>query len=891
MVAAASEILQTKLTPPPVRADRVPRPRLTQRFSAALERPFTLVCAPAGYGKSTLLGEWIDSEVGRTIRFAWLSLDEDDNDSIRFLTYLVSALASIGSIDGDELLSLLRARQPPLAKVVLTALLSRLETFTEPFALVLDDYHFITTPSIHEAMTFLLDHLPARMRLVIVSREDPPFPLARLRGRGQLTEIRVDDLRFTQAEAAAFFEQTLGIALTDQQIGELDARTEGWVAGLQLAALALTGREDVAGFISAFTGSHRYVLDYLTEEVLSRQPEHFQSFLLQTSILNRLSGALCDAVTGRSDGQGVLEQIERENLFLIPLDDERYWYRYHPLFAEMLRKHLQLVAARSDIEELQRRASQWFAAETLVDEAIQHAIAARDFASAAMLMDESCRNYPVESWGDYWIRQADHIPDDVLCHYPLLALEIALRSAILGDAGTAEKLVQMVRATVSLDGETFADSAGLLARADLIEGLDAIRSGDPRRALTAAESTLQRIPEHDSPLRSRALRVKGGAYEQQQHYEQARLVYSQIIDIGQATGDVALVINSMVRIADSLVIEGKLRDAEATCRAIIEKAVVEKREYLPFVGIAWAELATIQFEQNRLGEAKDSALKAAAVCDHVLPDGALVSYTILFRIHTLNGDRAALQPVMQSIQRILEDFPLMPVRITVPLLTHLRASDEIFPLFRKSMPKTIFHAAVLSTQFLQIEKLRALIEQRDSSGLEEAFTLLETLRSLLAAQTPLICFLEMLILEALMLDRAGRRTEAVETIDRCMKLAQAEGFIRIFVDSGEVYPLVHAVSMRSGRTPYVDRLLAAFDKPAHTPVSASPIEPLIEPLSERELEVLRLIAEGASNREVAEALFVSVGTVKKHLNNIFLKLDVHSRTQLIMRAREYHYIQ
>ena len=347
MVASALDLLQTKLAPPFARAELVLRPRLIDQFNLGLNQPLTLICAPAGFGKTTLLADWLASKAPSDFSLAWLSLDEDDNDPNRFCTYLVYALTKITGIESKDLLSLLQSPQPPPHKAVLTTLLSRLEAYTSRLILVLDDYHLITAQPVHDAMIFLLDHLPHQMHLVITSREDPPFPLARMRGRDQLAEIRSDDLRFIPEEAAVFLRQVLNLDLTARQVDDLSARTEGWIAGLQLAALAMKGRENLGDFISAFTGSHRYILDYLTEEVLTRQDEAVQTFLLQTSVLDRMCGSLCDAVTGRTDGAQMLELLERSNLFVIALDEERSWYRYHHLFAEMLRRYLQITQAAS----------------------------------------------------------------------------------------------------------------------------------------------------------------------------------------------------------------------------------------------------------------------------------------------------------------------------------------------------------------------------------------------------------------------------------------------------------------------------------------------------------------------------------------------------------------
>lgn len=378
-----------------------------------MEHPLTLVCAPAGYGKSTLLAEWFGSEAGGGVAFGWLSLDEDDNDPIRFLTYLITAVLNASDIEADEILSQLHSPQPPPPKAILTALISRLEDFPKHLVLVLDDYHRITVQPIHEIMAYLLDHLPSRIRLVVTSREDPPFPLARYRGRGQLGEIRADDLRFMPEEAGQFLRQMMNAELSVEQIKDLASRTEGWVDGLQLAALAMNGRQDIDRFISAFTGSHRYILDYLTDEVLSQQPEAIRNFLLQTSVLNRLSGPLCDVVTGGTTGQSFLEQIERSNLFLIPLDDERYWYRYHHLFGDMLRRHLQQTHP-DIVTELHHRASIWFEQNGWMGEAIEHALIGIDHNRAAAMIDQRFEDSLKADGVLTFLRWMRTIPNDIL---------------------------------------------------------------------------------------------------------------------------------------------------------------------------------------------------------------------------------------------------------------------------------------------------------------------------------------------------------------------------------------------------------------------------------------------------------------------------------------------
>ncbi|MBK9121634.1 MAG: hypothetical protein IPM16_00735 [Chloroflexi bacterium] len=887
MDTSAPELLKTKLTPPPARADRIPRPLLDQKFSASLELPLILVCAPAGYGKTTLVSEWMASDYGRAIPFAWLSLDDDDNDPGRFLTYVVSAVASTDPQAADDLLSLLRSAQPPPPKAVMTALIAFVETLPQQFALVLDDYHTIVNRDVHDLMVFLLEHQPPHMHVILTSRDDPPFPLGRLRAQGRVAEIRADDLRFSQDDTRRLIQRSLGIQLTTNQINELDSRTEGWAAGLQLAALAMKGRENVDAFLAAFTGSHRFVLDYLTEEVLNRQSPEMRRFLLETSVLDRMCGPLCDALTGRRDGTLQLELIERANLFLIPLDVERTWFRYHHLFSEMMRRQL----ARTQpalVPDLHQRASRWFATKNSVDEAIHHAVIAQDFDFAASTTERYSSQFNVGSWGNFAIKWADQIPEDVLARYPLLTIRVGLYHGQLGDGSTAEKYLLLAQPALQSIESTDNDTLELRGHADFLEVMIANRRDNLDHAIRVAETAIHYLTDDQLELKIHILLMLGLTYDRKQLFGRAREVYQEALRMAHVLNDFATVVTVVMQIATSFLFEGHLHELEAQAQGLIDTAKAENWEHLPILGNGYSLLAIAHLEMNKLEQASVSARRGLEICEPFIPDGVLICHTILARLHHLAGDTEALEASLHAVQSNLERYPQMAARMSMPMLTHAWVVDEIFRLYRANSPQNDnLPKTALYTQILALESLRVLITRSRDFSLSHAYAQLHELHELIPPSASLMCYLEMLILEAMLLERDGRTDDALATVQTALELGEPQGFRRIFLDAGEDFIQLLRLAQRRGiAAEFITKLLEPRNE--STPVPPRPAVHTLddyEQLSARELEVLELIAQGASNREIADSLVVSIGTVKKHLNNIFLKLDAHSRTQAVSLAR------
>ncbi len=902
----------------------MPRSRLIDRLNAGLvhRRKLTLISAPAGFGKTTLLSEWINQSPipdTQSPNFAWLSLDEGDNDPVRFLAYFIAALQTVearqepaGTI-GKGALSALQSPQPPPTEAILTTLINEIAAVPDRIVLVLDDYHLIEAQPIHDALTFLLEHLPPQMHLVIATRDDPPLPLARLRARGQLTELRATDLRFISSEAAEFLNQVMGLDLSAEDIAALEDRTEGWIAGLQLAAISMQGHEDATGFIKSFTGSHRFVLDYLVEEVLEQQSESVQTFLLQTAILDRLIGPLCDAVsfgdtetlTDRADGQVILEALEAANLFIVPLDNERRWYRYHHLFADLLRQRLRQTQPEQ-VPTLHHRASEWYEQNWFIDEAIEHALRAEDYGRAARL---------IETHVDALWRRGEHVklrrwlaglPVELVFSKPHLCILHAWNLFTSGEQDAAERSLQAAekalaprtdRATETSSAQRaqlpHSDRMKIRGRAAAIRAFLAFYRGDVQQISRYARQALELLPRDDLTWRSTATVALGDAYSFMGDIAAAYQARLEALNVSQAEGNIYMALIASMKLAVTLRQQGHLERVIEICQQQLQLAERSGLSQTIVVGWLLAIWGEVLAEFNDL----DGALHRAKNGTELIERGRDLAmlgwgYLCLVRVLYSRGDMAAAQAIIQRMNDVARQSYVPPWVTSLMAAWQARiwlAKDRLDAASQWARKRGLDRDGEPTTldEMEYVALARILIAQGRP---DETARLLQRLLEATETGGRTSRAIEILMLQALAFQAGGDTARAMAALERALTLAEPEGFIRAFVDEGPpMARLLYEAAARGIAPDYARRLLAAFPvaQPEQTAPSTTqaPKPDLIEPLSERELEVLQLIAEGLTNPEIASRLFLALNTVKAHTRNIYGKLGVHSRTQAVARAR------
>jgi LuxR family transcriptional regulator, maltose regulon positive regulatory protein len=908
----STPLLSTKLFLPPPRPQVVVRSRLLERLNEGLRRRLTLVSAPAGFGKTTLLGEWL-AGCGRPA--AWLSLDEGENDPRRFLAYLVAALQTIASDIGEGVLGALRSPQPP-TESVLTTLLNEIANVEEDFVLVFDDYHVIDAKPVDDALAFVLDHLPPRMHLVVATREDPNLPLARLRARGQLGELRAADLRFTPPEAAEFLEGVMGLDLSAGDVAALETRTEGWIAGLQLAALSMRGREDVPGFIRAFAGDNRYIVDYLVEEVLQRQPERIRSFLLQTSILDRLNGPLCDAITGQEEGNTRLEALERGNFFVVPLDDKRQWYRYHHLFAEVLFAHL-MQEQPAQIPTLHRRASEWYEQNGSAADAIRHALAAADFDRAADLVElavPAMRRSRQEATLLGWLKA---LPDDVVHVRPVLSVDYA--GALLQGGefeGVEDRLRDAERwldtiADVRERPETPSAEMVVMNEAEfrrlpgsiaMLRAGQALARGDVPETVTHARRVLDLVPEDDYFRRGAAAALLGLASWTSGDLEAAHRSYADGMASLHKAGYISDAVGGAMTSADIRIAQGRLREAMRTYEHALRLATEQGDPAMRGTADMYVGMSELHREYDDLHAATKHLLRSKEQGEHTgFPQYPYRWRVAMARILEAQGDPDGALDLFEEAERLyVSDFhpnvrPIEALRARI-WVAQGRLGEALG--WAREQGLSAHDDLGYVREFEHITLARVLLaryksDREEQRPIREAMALLERLLQAAEEGGRTGSAIEILVLQALAHETQGDIPAALVPLERALTLAEPEGYVRIFVDEGRPMARLQSEAAAHGIMPdYTGKLLAAFDAEGRIDpddslrLTAPASQPLVEPLTDRELEVLQLIAQGLSNREISERLFLALITVKGHNRNIFRKLQVRRRTEAVARARE-----
>ena len=893
-------LLTTKLYAPPPRPNSVLRARLIERLDDGLRlgRKFTLISAPAGFGKTTLLSAWV---AGGDRPVAWLSLDEGDNDPARFLAYLAAALQTMGvQVEGEAAAS----------EAYLTALVNQANGVA-PFVLILDDYHFITAQPVHDTLAFLLDRLPETMHLVIATRADPPLPVARLRGRGQLTELRLADLRFTADEVSEFLSRVMDLRLSSDDVAALAAHTEGWVAGLQMAALSLQGKDDVSRFVAAFTGSNRYILDYLLEEVLRREPKHVQEFLLQTSILERLCAPLCSVVVGVSesanqrqgeaspirslaDSQSTLEYLEHANLFIVPLDDRREWYRYHRLFADLLRQRLhQMYPDR--VVALHRRASVWHEESGLMAEAIDHALAAEDIERAADLIEVNAEVTLMRGEVATFLRWVNALPEVLVRAHPALSV---LYAWMLLWQGQSLKLIE------SLLRDAEEEGGGVSGRATALRGLIAGLRGQTEGTVELCRLALEQLPEEDRFVRPfalwllRAIELSGSGGKIDMR------ALDDVLRMSQSAGNVMLSVMITCNRAEILMRQGQPHEAAVTYQRAVELATNARGRRMPIAGQALVGLGELSREWGDLDAAERYLVEGIELAEQWTEVGPLEAYIALARVRWAQGNMESAWDALQKAQELAVKYDVTELDdLSVAMFrAWMRISQgDLEPARRWAEERDLFEYIDTPLQEeasdsydLRMRKYELLVLARLLIAQErpgEALKLLESLIPLAEWRGRPAMLAEIYALQALACQAQGDLERAMDALDRAISLAEPKGYVGIFTGEGEPMRMLLREAVKRGITPgYGNKLLAALGVSGYGSVGESRphphTQPLPEPLSERELEVLQLLATYLSSTEIAEQLCISANTVRYHIKNIYGKLDVHSRSDAVQRAQE-----
>ncbi|UCD99261.1 MAG: hypothetical protein JSV42_00625 [Chloroflexota bacterium] len=893
----AGLLLTTKLYIPRAHTRLVSRPRLVDQLANGLQKSLTLVSAPAGYGKTTLLVDW-HFKHGRDYPLAWLSLDSDDNNLARFLTYVAAALETLDPNLTFDLVSQLQLPDLPPMEELIIALINGVNVYPQDFALVLDDCHVITESSIHKALGYLLDHIPQKMHIVMLTRSDPPIHLAKLRARGNMVELRTNDLRFSSEESTIFLNDVMDLKLSGNNVIELDQRTEGWIVGLQMAALTIKGKKDATKFIHAFSGSNRHILDFLSEEVIQQQPKSIQTFLLHTSILDRFTGSLCDAVLDIvNSSDHLLKELERKNLFLIPLDDERQWYRYHHLFSDLLFRHLKQTEP-TIVNTLYERAAAWFEQNDFHENAIGYALKAQNYELATRLM--------LQIKNSLWNRGEVHmllnwlntLPEELVQSQPELCIAHGGSLILLGHFDAAEKWLKLVEADIKPTRDYDLPTTILRQKILIYRSVNARFHGDYDTAIDLGQSGLEITPRSEIRDMGSALLFLSHAHYFAGNTEKAEQVLTNTVNTMQAAGHFSACLNARHYLAQLKVLQGHLHEAAYIYNQAIRYA--RETETPIYSGVEYAGLGDLKREWNQLENAALDIQKGIDLAE----SGDFIFF--LTEVYPVRIHLAISQKDWEAAISFLQKAELVAQRCPTSIeIKHLQAWQARLHLAQGDLSATepwadsveakLKRAEIaaphdLINEFVLLTLARVWIA---GGRTDQAADLLDNVRINAAAAGRTGRALEAHMLQALAEQASGNDIQAINTLSHVLSTAEPEGYIRLFIEEGAAMAkLLYKVTSHATteKHEYAGRLLAAYSQEQEEKAGlikrTLPDEKLLEPLSKREIEVLLLMANGCSNKEIASQLVISIGTVKRHVIHIFQKLGATNRTQAVAIGRE-----
>ncbi|MEO1165738.1 MAG: LuxR C-terminal-related transcriptional regulator [Chloroflexota bacterium] len=872
----------------------MPRSRLMAHLDAGLHRKLTLISAPAGFGKTTVISSWV---VERKYPVAWLSLDERANESTHFLMYFIAAIQTLDEDIGQWASEALQSGQQPSVEAVLTVVLNEIAVIQDDFWLVLDDYHLVDSPEIDAGLGFLLDHMPAQMHLVMITREDPQLPLSRLRVRDQLTELRASDLRFTLDEAALFLNRSMNLSLRKQDIDALEKRTEGWIAGLQLAALSLQGRTNTQQFIEAFTGSHRFVVDYLLEEVLRQQPPLIRNFLLQTSILDQLNGSLCDAITDREDSQKTLDTLERNNLFLVSLDDERAWYRYHHLFGDALRNTL--TSEQPDqLPVLYQRASDWYVEQDQLQEAIRYALLSGNIEQAANLIETIWPMMDANYQSGMWFRWVSQLSEEIVLKRPILCLGLGWVKMLRGDFDGAESWFQKSerwldtpqsdQQMVYVDQTQFEELAASIAHA---RGYLALTMSDAQTAIYFAEQVLHLNQDQEHVNHARGLVLHGLAHLAHGSLAKADQTFSDFSKEMEVAENLFDATELVFVIGDIRMTLGQLYDAESIYQHAFDLLARHGNPIVIGLEDLHRGIADVYLARNDLILADEHIHAAEELGEQGItrPNWQSRLLTTQAQLKMAEGDFDTAIQLLNEAERHFLPNPVFLNRSIAAIRARAWLRQD-----NLNAAQRWIHQEGLSPHdqisylheydYLTLARIQIEIYQQQPSDslVKSTHHLLEQLYETAYAGSRTMHVIESLIFQALLYEAQHETIKALNTLHQALSLAESERFIRPFADERQRiinlinHPTAQQIIAGDGQW-----LLSAFDTPEIQQVA---MQPLIDPLSERELDVLRLLNTELSGPEIARHLIISLNTFRTHTKNIYSKLGVNSRRATIRRA-------